>query len=105
MGNEYQNVTIEMAIFVDSSLYQALKKTFPDSTNDHVVNVVTAMMNAVQILFDDEALGHKVTLVVKRLEVLKDQNPKDLPSNENIEKMLDEFCKVILFFLRCKVTT
>ena len=85
-----------MAIFVDSSLYQALKKTFPDNTNDHVINVVTAMMNAVQILFDDEALGHKVTLVVKRLEVLKDQNPKDLPSNENIEKMLDEFCKVIL---------
>ena len=83
-----------MAIFVDSSLYQALKKTFPDNTNDHVINVVTAMMNAVQILFDDEALGHKITLVVKRLEVLKDQNPKDLPSNENIEKMLDGFCKV-----------
>ena len=52
------------------------------------------MMNAVQILFDDKALGHKVTLVIKRLEVLKDQNPKDLLSNDDIEKMLDGFCKV-----------
>ena len=83
-----------MAIFVDKSLYQALKKTFSDNTDEHVVNVVTAMMNAVQILFDDKALGHKVTLVIKRLEVLKDQNPKDLLSNEDIEKMLDGFCKV-----------
>ena len=83
-----------MAIFVDKSLYQALKKTFSDNTDEHVVNVVTAMMNAVQILFDDKALGHKVTLVIKRLEVLKDQNPKDLLSNDDIEKMLDGFCKV-----------
>ena len=74
--------------------YQALKKTFPENTDEHVVNVVTAMMNAVQILFDDQALGHKVTLVIKRLEVLKDQNPKDLLSNDDIEKMLDGFCKV-----------
>ena len=57
VGNEYQNITIEMAIFVDKSLYQALKKTFSDNTDEHVVNVVTAMMNAVQILFDDKALG------------------------------------------------
>ena len=71
-----------------------MKKTFLDNTDEHVVNVVTAMMNAVQILFDDQALGHKVTLVIKRLEVLKDQNPKDLLSNDDIEKMLDGFCKV-----------
>ena len=81
----------------DFILFQALAKTFPENTDDHVVNVVTAMMNAVQILFDDEALGHRITLVIKRLEVLKHQNPKDLPPIDDIEKMLDRFCKVSIF--------
>ena len=89
-GSNYLNLPYKCHCF----LFQALAKTFPENTDDHVVNVVTAMMNAVQILFDDEALGHRITLVIKRLEVLKHQNPKDLPPIDDIEKMLDRFCKV-----------
>ena len=51
-------------------------------------------MSVLSISSEILALGHKVTLVIKRLEVLKDQNPKDLLSNDDIEKMLDGFCKV-----------
>ena len=42
------NVTIELAIFVDRHLYQSLKTTFPENSDKHVVNVVSAMINAVQ---------------------------------------------------------
>jgi hypothetical protein len=54
-------------------------------------------LDALSISSEILALGHKVTLVIKRLEVLKDQNPKDLLSNDDIEKMLDGFCEVSIY--------
>lgn len=95
----YLNATIELAIFVDQKLYNSLKRTFPQDTERHVVNVVSAMMNAVQILFDDEALGHKIRLVIKRLEVLNDE-PEGLEMDQDIEKLLKNFCKVRLRLLQ-----
>ena len=91
-GTNYQNVTIELAVFVDSSLFRGLKETFPDDTDRHVVNVVSAMLNAVQILFDDEALGHKVALLIKRIEVMKEE-PNDLGMSDDIETLLTNFCQ------------
>ena len=38
-----KNVTIEMAIFVDKSLYSSLKSTFPENTDNHVIRGVTKM--------------------------------------------------------------
>ena len=52
-----KNLTLELAIFVDKSLHQTLKSTFPENTDNHIISVITAMMNAVQILFNDESLG------------------------------------------------
>ena len=97
-GEEYEsylNATIELAVFVDKELFLSLKETFPEDTDKHVVNVVTAMMNAVQILFDDESLGHKVTLVIKRLEVLKEE-PVELKKTVDIQELLNNFCQVSL---------
>ena len=59
-------------------------------------------MRVLSISSEILALGHKVTLVIKRLEVLKDQNPKDLLSNDDIEKMLDGFCKVSTYHMNPK---
>jgi hypothetical protein len=91
---EPQDVTIELAIFVDKELYSTLKQTFPQDTDTHVINVVTAMMNAVQILFDDGALGHKITLVINRLEIMHDE-PSGLTKSRDVQQLLDSFCKVI----------
>ena len=52
-----KNLTLELAIFVDKSLHQTLKSTFPENTDNHIISVITAMMNAVQILFNDDSLG------------------------------------------------
>ena len=51
--NAEKNVTIEMAIFVDKSLYSSLKSTFPENTDNHVIRDVTKMRNLVQICYLD----------------------------------------------------
>lgn len=94
----FENVTLELGLFVDRFLFESLSATFAQNTDRQVVNVVTAMMNAVQILFDDEALGHKVRLVIKRIQVLKEE-PENLKGTLDIEQLLSNFCQVSFDFL------
>ena len=108
---EVQNVTIELAIFVgefffkmnkiciyqfvfsDQHLYRSLKETFPEETEKNVINVVDAMMNAVQILYDDDSLEHRVNLAIKRLEVMG-EDLKEYEESKNVQELLRDFCKV-----------
>lgn len=61
------------------------------NTDRHLTKVVQAMMNAVQILFKDDNLGHRIELVIKRLEVLN-ETPDSLILDQNVEIMLKNFC-------------
>ena len=80
-------------VFSDQHLYRSLKETFPEETEKNVINVVDAMMNAVQILYDDDSLEHRVNLAIKRIEVMgEDLNEYD--ESKNVQELLRDFCKV-----------
>ena len=79
---------------MDKHLYRTLKNTFPENTEKHVINVVDAMMNAVQILYDDQSLEHRINIVIKRIEVMKDDDLEEFKESTNVQELLRNFCKV-----------
>ncbi|XP_076052943.1 uncharacterized protein LOC143032309 [Oratosquilla oratoria] len=86
------NVYIEIAVFVDSDLFNHMKENFPHKTKDQVIKVVLAMINAVQLLYNDPSLGHNVKFVLKRLEILH-KDPEDLQRPYDIDLYLTNFCE------------
>ena len=84
--------------FSDRHLYRSLKETFPEETEKNVINVVDAMMNAVQILYDDDSLEHRVNLAIKRLEVMG-EDLREYEESKNVQELLRDFCKVRQNFL------
>lgn len=71
-------VTIETAVFVDAFLYNHMaRENFPDETEQEMTHFVLAMINAVQLLYQDDSLGHQIDFQVQRLEMWTRQ-PLDL---------------------------
>ncbi len=86
------HLTIETAVFVDKDLYKHMKQNFPEDTRGEVTRIVLAMINAVQLLYQDPSLGHRVDFVLKRLEVLE-TDPPTLIRPYDIDRFLTNFCK------------
>ena len=91
-------ICIYQFVFSDQHLYRSLKETFPEETEKNVINVVDAMMNAVQILYDDDSLEHRVNLAIKRLEVMG-EDLKEYEESKNVQELLRDFCKIRQNFL------
>jgi hypothetical protein len=89
---EPTHLTIETAVFVDKDLYKHMETNFPDDTQAEVTRIVLAMINAVQLLYQDPSLGHRVDFVLKRLEVLS-TDPPGLLRPYDIDRFLTNFCK------------
>lgn len=89
---KFAHLTIETAVFVDKDLYAHMKSNFPEDTHGEVSRIVLAMINAVQLLYNDPSLGHQVDFVLKRLEVLED-DPPGLLRPYDIDRFLTNFCK------------
>ncbi|EFX89976.1 hypothetical protein DAPPUDRAFT_309664 [Daphnia pulex] len=71
-------ITIETAVFVDAFLYSHMARTnFPDDTEQEMTHFVLAMINAVQLLYQDDSLGREIDFQVQRLEMWTRQ-PLDL---------------------------
>ena len=51
------------------------------------------MMNAVQILYDDDSIEHRVNLAIKRIEVMG-EDLKEYDESKNVQELLRDFCKV-----------
>lgn len=83
---------IETAIFVDSDLFRHMAKNFPRDTGSHLIRVVLAMINGVQLLYHHPSLGRRVNFVLKRLEILE-KDPPDLRRSSDIDIYLSNFCK------------
>ncbi|XP_069944099.1 A disintegrin and metalloproteinase with thrombospondin motifs adt-1-like isoform X1 [Cherax quadricarinatus] len=86
-----EDLYIETAVFVDRDLYRHMEDNFPTDTEDQVLRVVLAMVNAVQLLYNDDSLGHRVKFVLKRLEVLYG-DPPSLHRPNDIDNFLTSFC-------------
>lgn len=86
------HLTIETAVFVDKDLYKHMQQNFPEDTQGEVTRIVLAMINAVQLLYQDPSLGHRVDFVLKRLEVLE-TDPPTLIRPYDIDRFLTNFCK------------
>ncbi|KAB7497763.1 A disintegrin and metalloproteinase with thrombospondin motifs 16 [Armadillidium nasatum] len=82
---------IETAVFVDRDLLRLMEINFPRDTEEQVIEVVLAMVNAVQLLYNDLSLGHKIKYVLKRLELLY-QDPPGLSRPADIDLFLTKFC-------------
>lgn len=88
----HSHLTIETAVFVDKDLYKHMQQNFPEDTQGEVTRIVLAMINAVQLLYQDPSLGHRVDFVLKRLEVLE-SDPPALVRPYDIDRFLTNFCK------------
>ncbi|XP_069173601.1 A disintegrin and metalloproteinase with thrombospondin motifs adt-1-like isoform X2 [Procambarus clarkii] len=86
-----EDLYIETAVFVDRDLYRHMQDNFPTNTEDQVLRVVLAMVNAVQLLYNDDSLGHEVKFVLKRLEILY-TDPPGLRRPNDIDTFLTNFC-------------
>ena len=47
---------IELAIFIDRDLFKIMSENFPVDTEEHIIQVVLAMINAVSILSRDKSI-------------------------------------------------
>lgn len=83
---------VELAIFVDRDLYRHMQENFPVDTDEHIIQVVLAMINAVQLLYSDDSLGANIEFLIKRLEILQ-TDPPDLERSYNIDRYLSSFCR------------
>ncbi|KAI1280503.1 A disintegrin and metalloproteinase with thrombospondin motifs 16 [Halotydeus destructor] len=90
-GHNQKIVTVETAVFIDETLYDLMKRTFPVNTEQEIVTYVLTIMNAVQLLFKQPSLGRHVDISVVLMDILKVQ-PRDLVSSDNIDTYLTNFC-------------
>ncbi|KAK3854247.1 hypothetical protein Pcinc_039261, partial [Petrolisthes cinctipes] len=91
VDEDSQTLYIETSVFVDQDLYRHMLGNFPTDTKDQVLKVVLAMVNAMQLLYNDASLGHQVKFVLKRLEILY-QDPSGLQRSHDIDHFLTNFC-------------
>lgn len=89
---------IELAIFIDRDLFKLMEENFPEDTEEHIIQVVLAMINAVQLLYNDDSLDVDIRFLIKRLEILQTDPPK-LERSYNIDRYLASFCKVRIVFV------
>ncbi|XP_045112507.1 A disintegrin and metalloproteinase with thrombospondin motifs adt-2-like [Portunus trituberculatus] len=86
-----KDLYVETSVFVDRDLYRHMLENFPKDTEEQVLKVVLAMVNAVQLLYNDESLGYHVKFVLKRLEILY-TDPPGLYRPYDIDQFLTNFC-------------
>ena len=70
-----------------------MEENFPEDTEENIIQVVLAMINAVQLLYNDDSLDVDIQFLIKRLEILQTDPPK-LERSYNIDRYLASFCKV-----------
>ncbi|XP_071527364.1 A disintegrin and metalloproteinase with thrombospondin motifs 1-like isoform X2 [Panulirus ornatus] len=85
--------TVELAVFVDRTLYSYVKKRYPtDGVSNKVVEIVMTLVNAVHRLYADASLkGVNIAMLVKRVEVLGSGKPSQ--NKGDIYKYLKQFCR------------
>ncbi|XP_075215753.1 A disintegrin and metalloproteinase with thrombospondin motifs adt-2-like isoform X2 [Lycorma delicatula] len=84
-------IHVETAVFVDRDLVRHMVNNFPTDTERELVRFVLAMVNAVQLLYHDPSLGHAISFVMKRLEILH-ADPPGLVRSHDIDRFLGNFC-------------
>ncbi|OQV20166.1 A disintegrin and metalloproteinase with thrombospondin motifs 16 [Hypsibius exemplaris] len=82
---------IETAVFADYMLYKTLVGKTLLHDHDAFVKYILAIVNTVQLIYNEQSLGRSVEIVLVRLEILQNEN---LPFyNEEVDKYLWDFCK------------
>ncbi|XP_055329340.1 A disintegrin and metalloproteinase with thrombospondin motifs 18-like [Paramacrobiotus metropolitanus] len=82
---------IETAVFADYMLYRTLVGRTLLADHDAFVKYVLAIVNTVQLIYNEPSLGRTVEIVLVRLEILQNEH---LPFyNEEVDKYLWDFCK------------
>ncbi|XP_047739971.1 uncharacterized protein LOC108672601 [Hyalella azteca] len=85
-------IYVETAVFVDKDLAEHMENYFPTDSEEQLVQVVLAMVNAVQLLYTEKSLGVEVHFIIKRLEVLH-EDPVGLHRPHDIDIYLTNFCR------------
>ncbi|XP_037090795.1 uncharacterized protein LOC119111074 [Pollicipes pollicipes] len=85
-------LTIELAVFVDLALQKQMKDLYGEHTDNEITRFVMAMVNAMELLYDDSSLERKIRFVLKRLELLETA-PAELEQQRDINAFLTSFCK------------
>ncbi|XP_068229896.1 A disintegrin and metalloproteinase with thrombospondin motifs 18-like [Palaemon carinicauda] len=85
---------VELGVFVDSKLFSYVKERYPGNdkaTQTKTMDIVMTLVNAVHLLYSDASLlDNKVSMVVKRVEVL---GTRTLSSSKgDIYEYLTDFC-------------
>ena len=51
-----EGVILTLFVFIDRDLYKLMEENFPEDTEENIIQVVMAMINAVQLLYNDDSL-------------------------------------------------
>uniref|UniRef100_T1J9R7 Peptidase M12B domain-containing protein n=1 Tax=Strigamia maritima TaxID=126957 RepID=T1J9R7_STRMM len=84
-------LSIETAVFVDKDMYNLMKTSFPADPEHGVMEVVLAMINAAELLFQAESLETNIKLTLVQLEIQKTEF-EGLKRSANIDEYLKNFC-------------
>ncbi|XP_023320697.1 A disintegrin and metalloproteinase with thrombospondin motifs 18 isoform X2 [Eurytemora carolleeae] len=83
---------MELAVFIDRDLHRYMAENFPLNTDENIVQVVLAIINAVELLYSDPSLGVNMKFLIKRLEILQ-ADPPGLVRSYDIDRYLHSFCQ------------
>ncbi|XP_015365933.1 PREDICTED: A disintegrin and metalloproteinase with thrombospondin motifs 3-like [Diuraphis noxia] len=82
---------LETALYFDEAAYKTFSEYFKHD-DEHLVDMILAYVNAVQVLYHHPSLGQKIEIVLVKLEMFKKQ-PDDLPHyGGERSSLLDSFC-------------
>ncbi|XP_068236487.1 A disintegrin and metalloproteinase with thrombospondin motifs adt-2-like [Palaemon carinicauda] len=89
-----ERLQIETAVFVDDEMYKVIDSQNPKAEDilETITDIVFAIMNGVHLLYNAPSLDVHFTIMLVRLEIIKDANKGPSKSRGDIQRYLSNFC-------------
>ncbi|KAI6209515.1 hypothetical protein M3Y96_00229400 [Aphelenchoides besseyi] len=89
-------ITLEIALFLDSQLFEHFKREFTADPVEHLTDFALALINNVHVLYQQPSLSPNLDIVIVHFELWKTQPPPlatHLHKNGQAQTLLDSFCR------------
>lgn len=89
-------ITLEIALFLDSELFEHFKREFTAEPIEHLTEFALALINNVHVLYQQPTLSPNLDVVIVHFELWKTQPASlatHLHKNGQAQTLLDSFCR------------
>ncbi|XP_064094303.1 A disintegrin and metalloproteinase with thrombospondin motifs adt-2-like [Macrobrachium nipponense] len=89
-----ERLQIETAVFVDDKMYTVIDSQNPKADNivETITDIVFAIMNGVHLLYNAPSLDIHFTIMLVRLDIIKDPTKGPSKAGGDIQRYLSNFC-------------